>query len=1005
MRREDVILDEYYLELQDEGNLGLESSIKYLRNEEIKKQPYPGIRPFKTIEAPIFYGREGLSNKLIKKLEEYCFLAIIGGSGSGKSSLVRAGLIPYLYAGYHEKAGVSWQIALCRPGNNPIRNLAFALASIKSKSRNAETILTEVEPLYDILNHEANGIEIVANRIYRAHNKKPNILIVIDQFEELFRFKNEHGNEDSKHFVKLLTAIPRLIEKGIYLIITMRSEFLGDCAQFTDLPEIINRGQFLIPRLKRNNIRDAITKPALMAGKKINPLLVQKLLNDVGDDMDQLSVLQHSLMRTYAQLNGETEITLEHFKSAGGMKLALSKHADEIIEMLSPGDQVIVKVIFQRLTDISSDDRGVRRTCKLMEIKQVCKSLNGLYVSMKETVSPKTEIYQTKSRKGFKIDVTDKNIFAVINKFRAEENAFLMPPTVVSLESDPILDISHESLMRNWGTLENWIEEERSESELYTRLNQSRMDQLQEKKKGKKHHYLRGTVLQGLKEINWKNAAWAARYNATKSNEYKALLKKFEESDKFQKKESLNSYPLITDEVVFKLNREYFEKCVKADKQRKRKPYLIAYLFVIGGALFTIFAQQAKSRAEKAEIEAYLNQSIANSARSEAEKLRVEAEIANKRAQEVLYQIELSEKSALRSKKESEKANKDLRTELRRNASFRESLSAAIKNNASLSDSLYDAIENVDFTRNRLDSISVINNNNIKSYNEVLGVKDWEKGYEEKGLGYYFAKAKKAYELDSTNVFAKRYIKEIFFNHYLENDSIKLFFVPGYSDFAIKAVRIERNGLSFDRWNFKKIYLDSSLTKSSNAIDIGTIRYYRSNYNRFLRVSLDGKRIKVNNTLFDCVSNKKEDITGKRNFTISNSYSLIVYQVEDGLFGRPQKKFNIEALFVDSSDKKDSYKPIKFPSTWWRNWVADVAFNPDETKIYIYHSWKLKKDKIAERDLITRRDTVYESSYLERDIYRFNSINYYSSNLVIIQDAIPIPRLIELNEHFKLITE
>ena len=140
------------------------------------------------------------------------------------------------------------------------------------------------------------------------------LLVVADQFEELFRFRalvrgaapDGFGpREDAVAFVQLLLEAAAQTEVPIYVVLTMRSDFLGDCAQFHGLPEAINEGQYLVPRLTRDEIRAAITGPAAWAAPTLSPVLVTRLLNDVGDNPDQLSILQHALNRTWA--NWETD--------------------------------------------------------------------------------------------------------------------------------------------------------------------------------------------------------------------------------------------------------------------------------------------------------------------------------------------------------------------------------------------------------------------------------------------------------------------------------------------------------------------------------------------------------------------------------------------------------------------------------------------------------------------------------------------------------------------------
>lgn len=286
--------------------------------------PYPGLRPFKLEESYLFFGREGQSEDLLRKLQHSHFVAVVGTSGSGKSSLVRAGLLPLLSSGFMPNTGANWRVAIFRPGNSPIHNLARALIQpeeAKILPENKAKDEMNIGIAETILRRSAVGLLDYANGNDFAPEE--NLLVVVDQFEELFRFKKDSGLEKSEDeaaaFVKLFLEATRDKSSRVYVIITMRSDFLGDCAQFRDLPEAINDGQYLIPRLSREQLRQVIESPAKIYGAQMSPVLVTNLLNQIGDDQDQLPVLQHSLMRTWdkwtARKNQNSEITYNDYES------------------------------------------------------------------------------------------------------------------------------------------------------------------------------------------------------------------------------------------------------------------------------------------------------------------------------------------------------------------------------------------------------------------------------------------------------------------------------------------------------------------------------------------------------------------------------------------------------------------------------------------------------------------------------------------------------------------
>ena len=264
--------------------------------------PYPGLRPFQQEESHLFFGREAQIEDMLARLEDRRFLAVVGTSGCGKSSLVRAGLIPALEQGFLSDALPHWCMAVMRPGSAPFDNLTTTLLSEAVLGRERQRASQAAALLQATLRRGPLGlVEAVAE----SHLPEgTNLLLVVDQFEELFRYRKQTKNiNDADAFVSLLLASAQSGQSAvpIYVVITMRSDFIGDCALFTDLPETINDSQFLTPRLTRDQYRDAIVEPALVAGGQLTDALVNRLLNDLRGEPDQLPVLQHALMRMWTQ--------------------------------------------------------------------------------------------------------------------------------------------------------------------------------------------------------------------------------------------------------------------------------------------------------------------------------------------------------------------------------------------------------------------------------------------------------------------------------------------------------------------------------------------------------------------------------------------------------------------------------------------------------------------------------------------------------------------------------
>lgn len=450
--------------------------------------PFPGLRPFEADEEHLFFGREQEIDELLHRLRTTRFLLVVGSSGTGKSSLVRSGLIPALQSGFMLKAGSNWRIVVCRPGDNPIGNLAAAMDAPDALGTEGELASTNRILLEATLHRSTLGIvQAVRQAQIPAQD---NVLIVVDQFEELFRFRRSdrggNSRDEAVAFFKLLLEATKQQDVPIYIVLTMRSDFLGDCIEFQGLPEAVNDGLYLIPRMTRDELRSAITGPVAVAGGSIAQRLVLRLLNDLGDDHDQLPVLQHALMRTWdhweAHRQADPSIDIADYEAIGGLQKALSIHAEEAFrEAGFDGGQQIAEKAFKALTDTYSDPRGVRRACSIQELSAVC-------------------------------EVPEPDVIQVVDIFRRAGRSFLAPQAGVPLDTRTIVDLSHESLMRCWTRLIAWTDEERESAVSYIRIAQA-ASWWAESSGGLWIDPQLETGLQWRRK-NQPTAAWAERYDA-----------------------------------------------------------------------------------------------------------------------------------------------------------------------------------------------------------------------------------------------------------------------------------------------------------------------------------------------------------------------------------------------------------------------------------------------------------------------------------------------------------
>ena len=424
--------------------------------------PFPGLRPFEPHESSLFFGRDEQCDDLLARLGRRRLVAVVGMSGSGKSSLVRAGLLPALARGYLPSAGSSWQIAIFRPGSDPIANLTRALAARDLPGGDsADENPDDIRPFLD-----ATSLGLVTAGRRLLQDSGDSLLIVADQFEELFRFgrigTRDEALERAAACVDLLLNASLQEEIPIYVVLTMRSDYLGDCARFTGLPEALNDSQFLVPRMTRAQLREAIESPAAVGGAQITPRLVQRLLHEIDDipassdeahaarqDQDQLPVLQHALMRMWevsaaARERGEP-IDLPHYERppVETLRHALDRHAEEVYQELpTDAHRDVARVIFQQLTDRDPENREVRRPTPLSELTAV------VVEAAARTEAP----------------VGEAVVREVIGAFSGKGRAFV----VINAQQD--VDISHESFIRRWTRLHEWVLRESRSRRVYLKL-------------------------------------------------------------------------------------------------------------------------------------------------------------------------------------------------------------------------------------------------------------------------------------------------------------------------------------------------------------------------------------------------------------------------------------------------------------------------------------------------------------------------------------------------------
>jgi hypothetical protein len=452
-----------------------------------RDRPFPGLRPYAAADHAWFFGREEQSLALYRLLDRGRLVAVVGGSGSGKSSLVRAGLLPLLDEETAGAGGRRWWWRELRPGDAPIARLAEALAGEAPDDATAKAIhAARRERLDFILRRSSFGLLDALREVSAAAGTTP--LILVDQFEELFRYADLPGSaaaraerrEEAASFVQLLLEVSCARDPPVRVVLTMRSDYLGDCARFHGLPEAVTASQFLVPSLTRDQREQAIRGPIEKAGGSITDDLVERMLNDSSEELDQLPVLQHALMRTWDKAGERKQpetmerlpdglllleherlapalanpparrLTLADYRAVGGIAGAISQHADELLrEPELQGRILAVEQVFRALAELDRQGRGIRRPLSFAQL-------------VAETGVPETDVR------------------AAVDRFRRDDCSFLIPPLVEDrpLGGKDVVDIGHEALIRRWtrvnreegGQRAGWLWDETADGRTYRGL-------------------------------------------------------------------------------------------------------------------------------------------------------------------------------------------------------------------------------------------------------------------------------------------------------------------------------------------------------------------------------------------------------------------------------------------------------------------------------------------------------------------------------------------------------
>jgi len=380
------------------------------------ENPFKGLHPFNEADADNFFGRQTLVQTLLERLAEDTdlapFLAVFGPSGSGKSSVVRAGLIPALRRGGLPNTD-QWFITEMRPGSHPLDELETALLRVA---------VNPPDTLRQQLQADERGLLRAVNRILPA-DETTDLLLVVDQFEELFTLTVDESAR--MHFLNALVAAVLEPRSRLRVVITLRADFIDRPLQYVDFGDLLRqRTEFVLP-LTPDELEQAIVGPTRRAGLTLEAGLTPAIIGDIGAQPGMLPLLQYALTELFERRDGR-RLTMSGYQQGGGVTGALARRADDLFGGLPDSDRQAARRLFLRLVTVSEGTEDTRRRVPLSDV-----SANGAGPDATERV----------------IDLFGKHRLLTFDRD--------------PITRGPTVEVAHEALIREWGRLREWLDEDR----------------------------------------------------------------------------------------------------------------------------------------------------------------------------------------------------------------------------------------------------------------------------------------------------------------------------------------------------------------------------------------------------------------------------------------------------------------------------------------------------------------------------------------------------------------
>ncbi len=518
--------------------------------------PYKGLDCYEETDADLFVGRETLTAKLIERVLTLSsgpmtgpsrFLAIIGASGSGKSSLVRAGLAPALR---WNRVSAGWPIHVFTPTAHPLESLAASL------THDAGSVAATAS-LMDDLAQEPRSLGLFSRRVLKLSGAS-HLALVVDQFEELFTLCRS-DDERSMFIDNLLTAASET-DGRVVVVITLRADFYSYCADYPQLREALAGQQEYIGAMDATELRRAIEEPARRGRWDLEPGLVDLLLRDAGQEPGALPLLSHALWETWQRRRGRT-LTLSGYTSSGGVRGAIAETAESVFaDQFTAEQRKIARRIFLRLTELGDE----------------------------------TATGDTRRRATFDELIAKPDEAAVTQSVLT-----ILADARLITTSEHSAEVAHEALIREWPTLRGWLTENRESLRLHRNLADAALEWL---KAGREPDLLyRGARLFQARE-------WAAAYDEelnAQEREFLAASSSLSEREVAEREEQRQRELVAAQKLADAERQRAEEQSCYAAQLRKRAVFLAgAFTVALAMAFVTLyFGSQARQAAAAAQNE------------------------------------------------------------------------------------------------------------------------------------------------------------------------------------------------------------------------------------------------------------------------------------------------------------------------------------------------------------------------------------------------------------------